>query len=206
MSSKTLMKPDSLTGNLQWKAPKVFARLASSKEHLKISTLWKQYCAHIATGDEVSTLSEEQLARNFLYMSGLFMSMMEYKQRKGNALAQVFTAIPKNATYISLEIQNKIIVLMSERVASEIVAEIRDGWYMLKVDRIKDRTGCKNMLTVLHYLDIDNETHKRLLVMSTTEHCDALCLTNLVLSEVGKAGLSTEMILSQCTENITGES
>lgn len=77
---------------------------------------------------------------------------------------------------------------------------------MLKVERTKDRIGCKNMLIVLRYLDMDNETHKKLLAMATTEHCDALRLTNLVFSGVGKAGLSTEKILNQCTENITGES
>lgn len=51
---------------------------------------------------------------------------------------------------------------------------------------------------MLRYLDTDNETRERLLIMATTKHCDALSLTNLVLSELRKAGLSTEKILSQC--------
>lgn len=52
------------------------------------------------------------------------MSMMEYMMKKSNALAQVFNAIPKHATYTSHEIQIKITELMNEIVTSEIVEEM----------------------------------------------------------------------------------
>lgn len=42
------------------------------------------------------------------------------------------------------------------------------------------------------------ETHERLLVMASTKHCDALSLTDLIISELRKTGLTTEKILSQC--------
>ncbi|KAJ4946440.1 hypothetical protein JOQ06_024107 [Pogonophryne albipinna] len=130
--------------------------------------------------------------------SGLFLSMMEYTLRKDPALAKAFSTIPKNATYTSHDIQNEIIGLMSEIVTSEIVEEIGDSWYTLKLDGTKDPTGCENVSIVVRYLNKNNDIRERLLVMATTKHCDALSLTDLVISELRKAGLTTDKILSQC--------
>ncbi len=91
---------------------------------------------------------------------------------------------------------------MCEIVTHEIVKEMWDSWHALKVDGTKDPTGCENVSTVVHYSDNNNETRERLLVMAGTEHCDALSLTNLVLSELKKAGHSTEKILSQCYNGV----
>ncbi len=124
--------------------------------------------------------------------------MMAYTLRKDDVLAKVFSSIPKNAMYTSYQIQNKIIGLMSEIVTSEIVEEIGDSCYTLMVDGTTDPSGCENASIVVHYLDNSNETHERLLVMASTKLCDALSLTNLVLSELRNPGLTTENILSQC--------
>ncbi len=129
--------------------------------------------------------------------------MMEYRPtlRKDSALAKAFSTILKNTTYTSHKIQNKIIGLTCEIVTHEIVKEMGDSWYALNVDGTKDPTG-ENVSIVVHYLDNNNETREGLLVMAGTEHCDALSLTNLVLSELKKAGLSTEKILSQCYNGV----
>ena len=222
------------TGFTNWKTAmeksKGFARHEASKEHMKCTSLWKEYISRRETDAEVSTLvNEGQLARNRLYLSavvdvieflvtnhqplrgtyddlesraershGMFLSMMDYTLRKDKELAQVFATIPKNATYTSHDIQNKIIAIMSDIVTSEIVKELGESWYTLKVDGTKDPTGCENVSIVLRFLNMDNEVRERLLVMATTEHCDALSLTNMVLSELNKAGVSTDKLLSQC--------
>lgn len=85
---------------------------------------------------------------------------------------------PENATYTSHQIQNKIIVLMSEIMTSQIVNELGDSWYTLRVDGTKIPTGCENMSILLHYLDMDNEIPKRLLVMDETE-CKRLFFSTL---------------------------
>lgn len=82
---------------------------------------------------------------------------------------------------------------MSEIVTSEIVKEIGTSWYTLKVDRTKDPTGCENVSIVVRYLD----NNKRPLVRASTKHCDALSLTNLVLSELTKVGL-TPVVYTPC--------
>ncbi|MGH0134881.1 UNVERIFIED_CONTAM: hypothetical protein FKN15_067579 [Acipenser sinensis] len=96
--------------------------------------------------------------------SGLFLAMLDYTLRKDKELASALSTIPRNATYTSYYIQNEIIGLMSEVVTEEIVKEIGDSWYTLKVDGTKDPTGCKNISIVLCYVGENNRVCERLTV------------------------------------------
>ena len=87
---------------------------------------------------------------------------------------------------------------MSKVVTEEIVKEVGDSWYALKVDRTKDPTGCENISIVLRYVSEINRVCERQLSMATSKECDALSLTNLVLSKLTNVDHSTEKILSQC--------
>ncbi|MGH0177781.1 UNVERIFIED_CONTAM: hypothetical protein FKN15_075844 [Acipenser sinensis] len=129
--------------------------------------------------------------------SGLSLVMLDYTLRKDKELDSASSTIPRNATYTSHDIQNEIIGLMSEVVTEEIMKEIGDSWYTLKVDGTKDPTGCENISIVLSYVGENNHVCERLLSMATSKECDALSLINLVPSELTNVGLSTEKILSQ---------
>ncbi len=65
------------------------------------------------------------------------------------------------------------------------------------MDRTKDPTGSENVLKVVRYVDKD-KVKQRLLSMQTTDKCDALSLTHVVLDELSNAGLDPNKILSQC--------
>ncbi|CAM4732704.1 unnamed protein product [Leuciscus chuanchicus] len=66
--------------------------------------------------------------------SGLFLSLFEYTLRKDPELWSVVQTIPRNATYTSHNIQNDVIANMSSLVTEEIVREVADSWYTIKVD------------------------------------------------------------------------
>ncbi|KAI4817001.1 hypothetical protein KUCAC02_009296 [Chaenocephalus aceratus] len=87
---------------------------------------------------------------------------------------------------------------MSEIITGEIVNEIGEAWYTLKVDGTKDPTGCENISIVLRYVDKSNTVKERLVSMATSKTCDAKSLTELVLSKLRDIGLCTEKVLSQC--------
>jgi len=129
---------------------------------------------------------------------GIFLALMDYTLKKDKELAKIFSTIPSNATYTSNNIQNEIIENMSEIVTEEIVKEIGDEWYTLKVDGTKDPTGFENISIVLRYVDKTNCVKERLVSMATTQHFDAMSLTKLILSQLKDKGLSTDKILSQC--------
>uniref|UniRef100_A0A3B1J476 DUF4371 domain-containing protein n=1 Tax=Astyanax mexicanus TaxID=7994 RepID=A0A3B1J476_ASTMX len=130
--------------------------------------------------------------------SGLFLSLFEYTLRQNSELAQAFSTIPRNSTYTSHDIQNEVIELMSNIVTEEIVKDIGESWFTIKVDGTKDPTGCENVSIILRYVDQSYTIRERLLSMVSTKHCDALSLTNVVLEELSNSGLCTDKILSQC--------
>ena len=115
---------------------------------------------------------------------GLFLAMLDYTLRKDKELASALSTIPCNATNTSHNIPNKIIGLMSEVVTEDIVKEVGDSWNTLKGDRTKDPTGCENVSIVPCNIGENNRVCEKLLLMATSKECDALSLTNLVLSDV----------------------
>ncbi|KAL0146682.1 hypothetical protein M9458_058022 [Cirrhinus mrigala] len=130
--------------------------------------------------------------------SGLFLSLFDYTLRKNKELAQAFSTIPKNATYTSHDVQNDLIELMSTIVTEHIVKDVGESWFTVKVDGTKDPTGSENVSIVLRYVDQNCSVKERLLSMLTTDKCDALSLSIMVLEELADVGLNTGKILSQC--------
>ncbi|KAK0153461.1 Zinc finger MYM-type protein 1 [Merluccius polli] len=87
---------------------------------------------------------------------------------------------------------------MSTIITEEIVKDIGEAWYTLKVDGTKDPTGCENVSIVLRYVDTSNTVRERLVSMATSKQCDAKSLTQLVLAQLRDIGLNTAKVLSQC--------
>ncbi len=129
--------------------------------------------------------------------SGLFLSLFEYTLRKDPELRSVMKTIPHNATYSSHEIQNCVIANMSSLVTEEIVREVADSWYTIKVDGTRDPTGIENISIIVRFVKDNCNVTERLLSMTTTEKGDAQTLTNTINTELEKNGLSTSKILSQ---------
>ncbi|KAM3877134.1 uncharacterized protein ACN63O_013827 [Diretmus argenteus] len=128
---------------------------------------------------------------------GLFLSLFEYTMRKDAELTNITRTIPQNARYTSPRMQNEIIELMSIVVTEEIVRQVGDSWYTIKVDGTRDPTGQENISVVVRYVDENYGVSERLLVMYTSEKGDAETLTDVIIYELKKAGLSPNKILSQ---------
>ena len=83
-------------------------------------------------------------------------------------------------------------------MTEHIVEEVGDEFYSIKVDGTRDPTGRENISIVLRFIDAHtSEIRERLLTIATAEEGDAKTLTQTVISELTKAGLSTDKILSQ---------
>ncbi|KAL2089232.1 hypothetical protein ACEWY4_016131 [Coilia grayii] len=117
--------------------------------------------------------------------------------RKDPELTRIAKTIPQNACYTSPQIQNDIIELMSKLVTEEIVRQIGDSWYTIKVDGTRDPLGQENISIVLRFVDENYSVCDRLLIMATSTKGDAEALTNVIIDELNTARLSTDRILSQ---------
>ena len=73
------------------------------------------------------------------------------------------------------QIQNEIIEMMSKLVTEEIVRQVGDSWYSIKVDGTRDPLGQENISVVVHFVDENDGVCERLLVMATSEKGSDRC-------------------------------
>lgn len=128
---------------------------------------------------------------------GLFLSLLEYSMRKDPELTRITKTIPQNARYTSPQMQNEIMEMMSKLVTEEIVRQVGDSWYSIKVNGTRDPIGQENISIVVHFVDENYAARVRLLAMATSEKGDAEALTGVIVDELTSTGLSTDKILSQ---------
>ena len=76
---------------------------------------------------------------------GLFLTLFDYTVEKDQRLHAIIKTIPQNATYTSHDMQNKLIAVMSSVATKGIRQEIRNSWYIIKVDGTKDPTVVENI-------------------------------------------------------------
>lgn len=117
--------------------------------------------------------------------------------RKDPELEKILQTIPQNARYTSHDIQNELIKIMSDILTEEIVHEVSDSWFTIKVDGTRDPTGCENISIVIRFVAEDLEVRERLLTIATADVGDAKTLANTIITELRRVGLSTSKILSQ---------
>ncbi len=86
---------------------------------------------------------------------------------------------------------------MSTLVTEEIVREVGDAFYTVKVDGTRDPTGTENVSIVICFVDDNFEVKERLLSVTMAAHGDTATITETIIAELTKAGLTTDRILSQ---------
>ena len=91
--------------------------------------------------------------------------------------------------------QNKLIAAMSSVVTEVSKQEIGNSWYTIKVDGTKDPAGVDIIICSLNEHSL--KVQERLLILSSTYSGDAKSITNLILAELTKVGLTSSKILSQ---------
>ena len=77
---------------------------------------------------------------------GLFFSLFEYTMRKDPELTRITKTI-------SPQIQNEIVEIMSKLVTEEIVRQVGDSWYSIKVDGTRDPLGQENISVIVRFVD-----------------------------------------------------
>ena len=80
---------------------------------------------------------------------------------------------------------------MSSVVAEGIKQEIGISWYTAKVGGTKNPTGVENTSMIICFSNEHSlKVAEHLLVLSSTDSGDAISITNVILAELTKAGLT----------------
>ncbi|KAK9526377.1 hypothetical protein VZT92_015078 [Zoarces viviparus] len=86
---------------------------------------------------------------------------------------------------------------MSTMVTEHIVTEVGESFYTIKVGGTRDPTGRENISIVVRFINELYEPTERLLTIATADQGDAATLTDTIVEELSKAGLSPRRIISQ---------
>ena len=78
----------------------------------------------------------------------------------------------------------------------EIKQETGNSWYTSKVDGIKDPNGLKNIPIIICFFNEHSlKVAERHLVLPSTDSSDAKSITDVILAELNKAGLTSSKVL-----------
>ena len=92
---------------------------------------------------------------------------------------------------------------MSSVVAENIKQEIRNFWYVIKIDGAKDPTGVENLsIIILFFNKHPLKAVKRLLVLSRSNSGDAKSITDAILADLTTAGTTSSKVLSQVYDGL----
>ena len=74
-----------------------------------------------------------------------------YTVEKDQSLRAIIKAIPRNATYTSPVMLNKLIAAISSVINEDFKQETRNSRYTINVDGTKDPSGVENILIIIRF-------------------------------------------------------
>lgn len=131
---------------------------------------------------------------------GIFRNLFEFKLKDCEYLRKCQQVMPKNATYLSPDVQNDLIAIMYQLTQKYIVRDIKLAdvpWYSILVDGTKDRRANECISTSIRYV-FEGKPKERLLSFDTAKKFDALTNAEIILKVLKDNNLDLAHILSQC--------
>lgn len=206
-----------------------FPKHEKSEAHMKAMAMWKENQIRISSSTSVSTLVNQKILEKHRYYiksiveviqflavnelafrgdyeidehveNGLFFKLFEFTMKKDKTLAECATVIPKNATYLSPEIQNELIEIMAEVVRESVANDIKNAdvpWFTLLEDGTRDKNNRENIAIAIRYVK-DGTPKESLLDIITTANLDAQTFTESTLKLLDDNGIDKSKLLSQC--------
>ena len=194
--------------------------------HVKALSLWKEQQIRISTHQSVSTLvNDDQLVKNRYYIKSIiqviqFLCINELPLRGHNSsgiitldessddepsglfmklfkLQSAFASIPKNASYTSPMIQNKMVKILTETVLEKVVVDINASdinWFTLKADSTCDLTNVENVSVVIRFVK-EGKANESLIGQPLKEKFDADAITSVLLDCINSNGIDPKKMI-----------
>ncbi|KAJ6648887.1 Zinc finger MYM-type protein 1 [Pseudolycoriella hygida] len=131
---------------------------------------------------------------------GVFRNIFEFEISHNKELRKCAEFMPKNATYLSPDIQNELIWTIAKITRQQIVDDVLSAdipYYTILVDGTKDRTNKEIVSMAVRYVK-NGQPVESLLCFETITTFDAETNAELILKTLKKYGLDVLYILSQC--------
>lgn len=131
---------------------------------------------------------------------GIFRNLFEFKLKDNEYLRKCQDVMPRNATYMSPEIQNGIIAIIAKIIQKKIVDDINSAdvpYFTLLSDGTKDRSMTEFISIVIRYVK-GAQPIESLLCFETTKQFDAQTQADLLVKTLTDCSLCLTRMLSQC--------
>ena len=105
---------------------------------------------------------------------------------------------PKNATYLSPEIQNSILQIMGDKIRGTICEQVQQsGYFSLMADETKDMSKQEQLSVVVRYVNREGIINERFLTFFQATKLDAESLSSYLVKILEDNGLDPARIVSQ---------
>lgn len=131
---------------------------------------------------------------------GIFRNLFEFQMERCEELRKCHESMPRNATYLSPDIQNELIAVMYKLTQELNVREIKAAdvpAYSALVDGTKDRRFNECISIAIRYV-FEGVARERLLEFATSKKFDAQTNANIILDTLKTTLQDLENLLSQC--------
>ena len=167
-------------------------QIESNRHYLKITEILL-VCSHQEIALRGHKESQTSLNR------GNFLEILELVANHDPIIRRRLTDGPRNATYISADIQNELLNVMSSIVQNQICADVKkSGLYSILADETKDCSKREQMAIVLRFVDVKTGTiFERFLTYVEVVSLDVQGLSTYILDTLQHFGLDPTSIISQ---------
>ena len=129
---------------------------------------------------------------------GNFRSLIVLQSRHDDVVKQRLKEGPRNASWLSHEIQNELLSTMAEWVLLKITAEVKEaGYFTIITDETKDISKCEQLSICLRYV-YEGIIHECFFGFVHAEELNASALAEYILKVLSELHLSISDCVSQC--------
>jgi hypothetical protein len=141
-------------------------------------------CGHRDAGTDVEHASENH---------GNFLALLQFRVSSGDTLLRDHLATaPRNATYISPDIQNQVIQILGDHIFNKILVNVKEAKYFSVIaDEVTDSSNKEQLGVVLRYVNPANSCIREDLVsfLECSSGISGQVLSEMLLEFLTKHGL-----------------
>ena len=129
---------------------------------------------------------------------GNFIELVRFRAETDQILADHLASAPRNAVYTSKTIQNNLIDVISTRILTEIVAEVKKAkYYTIIADEVTDLANKEQLSLVLRYI-LDGNVNEVFVDFVFVERITGAVLARSILQWLSKWDLPYSDMRGQC--------
>jgi hypothetical protein len=130
---------------------------------------------------------------------GNFLELVQLVAKHDAAFARRLNQLSGNATYLSPQIQNDIIVSISDAILDTVCDRVtKSGCFALLADETKDASKTEQISIILRFVDCDScIVEERFIGFVSAASCNAESLTKYLVDTVTRFGLSMKQCVAQ---------